>query len=73
LSSRRAEERIYSSSSIGSRIVLGTKALILCVISNICACRVSVVNDDDLSAAVRSAEKDKEEERERGKGVETFL
>jgi hypothetical protein len=64
LSSRRAKECVYSSSSIGNRIVLRTKALVLSVISNICACRISVVNDDDLSAAVRSAEKDKEEERE---------
>jgi hypothetical protein len=41
---------------------LGAKALVLSVISNVCACRVSVVNDDDLNAAVRSAEEDKEEE-----------
>jgi hypothetical protein len=34
----------------------------MCVISNICASRVSVINDDDLNAAVRSAEKDKERE-----------
>jgi hypothetical protein len=52
LTGRRAEES-------GGRVVLGTRTLITCVISNICACRIGVVNNN-LSVAIRSEEKDKE-------------